>query len=458
MSWNNYITQNHDRFFEEYCDLVRIPSVSSLPEHAADVRRAGEWVAQRLTAAGLENAEVMETGGHPVVYADWLHAGPDKPTVLIYGHFDVQPVDPVELWESPPFEPTIRDGRVYARGASDDKGGMVTPIFAMEALLQAEGKLPLNIKCCFEGQEEIGSPQLDPFLKEHAAKFQADVVVNSDGLLAEPDRGMILLGLKGLAGLQIDVKGPNSDLHSGLHGGVLQNPIEALTKIIASLRDDNGRIAVKGFYDDVVELDDEARDSIAAVPFDEAGYATKLGINAFFGEPGYSTRERNWIRPTLELNGIYGGFQGEGTKTVIPSEAHAKITCRLVANQDPAKIIKAIKEHVLAHAPPGVEVSFTGAKDGSQPYLNSADHPGNVIAAGVMEELFGKSPYNFYVGGSIPIVTYFKRYLGADSVNFGWTSMDENLHAPNEFFRIENFGRGIRGYCMLLHEMAENYS
>ncbi len=453
-TWQDYLTANHGRFLEEYFDLVRIPSVSALPEHAADVQRAAEWVAARLTAAGVEHVQVMPTGGHPVVYGDWLHAGADKPTVLIYAHFDVQPADPIELWETPPFEPTMRDGRIYARGASDDKGGLVTPIFAVEALLQTTGKLPVNVKFCFEGQEEIGSPQLDGFLGQHKELFAADVVFSADGLLWSAEQPMTVLGLKGLTALQIDVYGPNSDLHSGLHGGVLHNPIEALSKIVASLRDENGRIAVAGFYDDVVELDEAARSAIAAVPNDEEGYRQQLGIPEFFGEPGYTTRERNWIRPTLELNGMWGGFQGEGTKTVIPSSAHAKITCRLVANQNPARIAEQIVAHVAAHAPRGVRVEARPLRAGSEPYLMAADHWGNVLAAEVLTELYGRPPYHVYVGGSIPICSFFRKHLGIDMVNFGWTAGDENLHAPNEFFRLENFGRGMRGYGLLLERLG----
>jgi acetylornithine deacetylase/succinyl-diaminopimelate desuccinylase-like protein len=455
MTWNDYLTKNYDRFLEELLALIRIPSVSALPQHAADVQRAADWVAQRLTAAGAENVAVMPTGGHPVVYGDWLHAGADKPTVLLYGHFDVQPPDPVDLWETPPFEPTIRNGRIYARGASDDKGGMITPILAVEALLQTEGQLPVNVKFCFEGQEEIGSPQLDGFLAEHKEKFACDLVVNADGLLWQADQPMLILGLKGLCMLEIHVKGAKGDLHSGLHGGVLHNPIEALSNIVASLRTADGKIAVVGFYDDVVELSAEARAEIAKVPRDEEAYRQELSIPEFFGEPGYTTQERNWIRPTLELNGMWGGFTGDGSKTVIPSEAHAKITCRLVADQEPRQVLAAIKAHIEAHTPPGVQVRVESERSGSQPYLMAADHPGNIIAAEVMTELLGKKPYQVYVGGSIPVSTFFLNHLGVYMVNFGWGVEDENLHAPNEFFRLENFKRGPKGYCMLLHRLVD---
>jgi acetylornithine deacetylase/succinyl-diaminopimelate desuccinylase-like protein len=331
---------------------------------------------------------------------------------------------------------------------------MITPILAVEALLQTEGRLPVNVKFCFEGQEEIGSPQMDSFLAAHKDKFACDLVLSADGLLWNPDRPMLVLGLKGLCALEIHVKGPAGDLHSGLHGGVLHNPIDALCQIVDSLRAPDGKIAVAGFYDDVVELSDASRAEIAAVPRDDEQYRQELGIPAFFGEPGYTTQERNWIRPTLELNGIWGGFQGAGTKTVIPSEAHAKITCRLVADQDPIKVREAIKTHVEAHAPPGVQVTVALESQTALPYLMSPDHPGNVIAAEVLTTLYGQPPYHVFVGGSIPISMFFLDHLGANMVNFGWSAGDENLHAPNEFYRLKNFRRGMTGYCQILHRLV----
>ncbi|MCA9967394.1 MAG: dipeptidase, partial [Anaerolineales bacterium] len=328
MTWQTYLKQNEERFLSELFDFIRIPSISALPSHADDVVRAANWVAQRLTAAGVEHAAVLPTGGHPVVYGDWLHA-PNMPTVLIYGHFDVQPVDPIELWDSPPFEPRVENGRIYARGASDDKGGMLTPILAVEALLQSEGKLPLNVKFIFEGQEEIGSPQLPAFMAANRDRFACDLVASADGLQWTADEPSLVVGLKGLAALQIDVQTANGDLHSGLHGGAVPNPIHALVRILDSLRSPEGKIMVDGFYDDVVALSETEREQLTAVPFDETDYKASLGLDDLFGEPGYTTRERNWTRPTLEINGIWGGFQGEGTKTVIPNQAHAKITCRL---------------------------------------------------------------------------------------------------------------------------------
>ncbi len=453
-AWEGYLENHKDRFLAELFDFIRIPSVSAQPEHSEDVRRAAVWVKERLDRAGLENAEVMATGGHPVVYADWLHAGKDKPTVLIYGHFDVQPADPLELWHTSPFEPTLKDGIIYARGASDDKGGMLTSIIGAEAILKTVGRFAVNLKFCYEGQEEIGSPELGPFLMANKDKFACDVIYSADGLQWSNTESMIVLGLKGLAKLELSVKGPASDLHSGLHGGVLQNPLEALAKILASLRDNEGKIVVEGFFDDVLDPSQAEREDIANIPFDEEAYRKELNVPSFFGEPGFSTRERNWIRPTLDINGIWGGYQGGGSKTVIPSEAHAKITCRLVANQDPNKIVAALKNHIEKHTPAGVRVTMKG-QGSATPFYIPAEHPGNILAKEILTELYGKEPYYTRLGGSIPISGFFKRAIGADMIGFGWSLASENLHAPNEFFPVENFYRGQKGYCMLLERLGE---
>ncbi|BAL98948.1 peptidase M20 family protein [Caldilinea aerophila DSM 14535 = NBRC 104270] len=434
-------------------DFLRIPSISSLPEHAADVRRAGEWVMAQLRNAGMEHVEMMETGGHPVVYADWLHA-PGKPTVMIYGHFDVQPVDPIALWENPPFEPVIKNDRVYARGASDDKGNMLAPILALEALLKTEGRLPVNVKCFFEGQEEIGSPTLPAFIAAHKEKFACDFILSADGGQWDETQPALLVGLKGLCALQIDVVGPAYDVHSGLYGGVIQNPIHALAAILASMRSSDGRILVEGFYDDVVPLSEADRAELARVPYDEEEVRRKLNIDAFFGEPGYTPLERAWTRPTLEINGIWGGFQGEGVKTVLPSEAHAKITCRLVANQRPERIAQLVKAHVERHTPPGVRVKTTILENGALPYLMPADHPGNLAARDVLVEEYGKEPFLARSGGSIPVTAMFLESLGAYTVSFGFALNDERQHSPNEFFRLANFQRGQRAYCKLLYRLA----
>ena len=453
MSWQIHLAEHKDQFLNELLDFIRIPSISALPEHAADVQHAGEWVASRLKAAGVEHVEVMPTGGHPVVYSDWLHA-PGKPTILIYGHFDTQPVDPLHLWSHPPFEPTIEGDHIYGRGASDDKGCMLTPILAVEALLQSEGALPVNVKFIFEGQEEIGSPQLAQFLAHQRECFACDLVVSADGLQWSEEQPVLLLGLKGMSAVQIDVQGANSDLHSGLHGGGIQNPLHALVRILDSMRSPDGKILVEGFFDDVAPLSEADRAQIEEVPFDIEEYKASLGVDDIFGEPGYTTRERLWARPTLEINGMWGGFQGKGTKTVIPNEAHAKITCRLVANQNPAKIAEAIAQHIEKHRPPGVKVTVRRMPGSSDPYLMPAGHPGNEIAKKVLTKLYDKPPYYTRLGGSIPVCSLFLKELGVYTVNFAWSLEDERLHAPDEFFRISSFERGQRGYCMLLKELA----
>jgi acetylornithine deacetylase/succinyl-diaminopimelate desuccinylase-like protein len=452
--WQSYLQQEQPRFVQEFLDFCRIPSISSLPEHAADVRTAARWVEARVRAAGMENVEILETGGHPMVYADWLHA-PGKPTVMIYGHFDTQPVDPVSLWDADPFDPQLRDGRVYARGASDDKGGMFAPILAVEALLRSEGRLPVNVKLFFEGQEEIGSPTMGPFVKANAERFACDMVISADGGQWAEDQPSLALAFKGLCALQIDVKGAYRDLHSGMYGGAVANPIHALAHILASMRDADGKILVEGFYDQVRPLTDAERARIAEVPFDEAGYMRGLEIDAVFGEPGFTTIERAWARPTLEINGIWGGFQGDGVKTVLPNEAHAKITCRLVANQTPKRVADAIEAHVQRVAPAGVRVSVTKLENSAMPYEMPVDHPGNVAATAVHRALYGKNPYHTRAGGSIPVVGMFLEALGAYTVAFAFGLDDENVHAPNEFYRLSSLERGQRGYALLLHELAK---
>jgi acetylornithine deacetylase/succinyl-diaminopimelate desuccinylase-like protein len=454
-TWQDYLEEHTERYTSELLEFLRIPSISSLSEHAPDVERAADWVANRMRAAGIDNVQIMPTGGHPVVYGDWLHA-PEGPTILIYGHFDTQPVDPVDLWTRPPFEPVIIDDRVYARGASDDKGNMLVPILALEALLQSEGKLPVNVKCFFEGQEEIGSPQLPAFVEAHRDLLACDLVLSADGAQWGVDQPHLCIGLKGLAGVQIDVIGARTDLHSGLYGGSVQNATHALVQILASMRDADGSIQVDGFYDEVSPLSEQDRAFIGAVPFDDEALMRDLGVDALFGEPGYSTLERQWARPTLEINGLWGGFQGEGVKTVIPNEAHAKITCRLVANQDPQRVIEALTRHVARHAPPGVRATVQPFEATAAPYLMPADHWGNRAAHAVLKELYGKEPFYTRTGGSIPVTTLFHRHLGAYSVIYAFALDDEQFHAPDEFFRLENFRRGQAAYCMLLHRLGHD--
>jgi acetylornithine deacetylase/succinyl-diaminopimelate desuccinylase-like protein len=374
---------------------------------------------------------------------------------MIYGHFDVQPADPLELWTHPPFDPVIEDGRIYARGASDDKGNMLVPMLAVEALMKTAEALPLNLKFLFEGQEEIGSPDLPPFLSEHRELLRSDLVFSADSGQFSEKRPALMIAFKGLCGLQVDVVGPKVDLHSGLHGGAVANPIHALAHILDTMHDTEGHISVDGFYDRVASLTEEDREQIAAVPFDERAFKEGLGIDEVFGEVGYTTHERAWARPTLEVNGIWGGFQEEGIKTVLPSAAHAKITCRIVPDQEPAPILELLKRHVELHTPSGVRVSTTPFGGSAPPYRIPVDHPGNRVAASVLEELYGTPPFYMRMGGTLPICGLFKEILGVDSVGFAFALMDEGFHSPNEFFRLASFSKGQSAYCMLLERLGE---
>ncbi len=452
--WENYLKENGDRFLQELLAFLSIPSISALPEHAPDIQRAAEWLAGRARAAGLENVRLMPTGGPPIVYADWLHA-PGKPTALIYGHYDTQPADPLEEWTTPPFEPEVRDGRIYARGASDDKGNLLVPVLAVEAMLKTLGELPVNLKFLFEGEEEILSPHLPAFLERYRELLSCDVALSADGVQWGEDQPSLLVGLKGACALQVDVHGPATDLHSGMYGGAVQNPIHALVQLLDSLRDPEGRILVEGFYKDVRPLSDEERAQIKAVPFDETRYREQIGLDELFGEPGFTAQERLWARPTLEINGIWGGFQGEGVKTVIPREAHAKITCRLVADQEPVEIVDLIAAHLENQAPPGVRISVQRNPLTALPYLMPADHPVNQAAKTVLQELYQADPYYIRLGGSLPICPLIHSNLNAYTVMFAFGLDDEKQHAPDEFFRVRSFTLGQRAYGKLLQKLGQ---
>jgi acetylornithine deacetylase/succinyl-diaminopimelate desuccinylase-like protein len=454
MNWEEYLSANQDRFVEELRDLVRIPSVSAKPEHMPDVEAAGEWVVTRLKAAGAENIAMYPTAGHPVVYGDWLHAGSDKPTVLLYGHFDVQPAEPFELWETPPFEAALRDDRIYGRGASDDKGGMMTPIIAAEALLKTTGKLPVNVKFFFEGQEEIGSPTLAPFISANSKMLKADMIISADGGQWSETEPCLLLGLKGLVGCEITVTGAKSDLHSGMHGGGVANALHGLSQIIAELKGRDGRINVPGFYDDVIDLTVEDREAIARAPFDEAEYIEELGVPDVFGEEGYTTRENLWARPTLEINGLWGGYQGGGIKTVLPREAKAKITCRLVANQTPDKIYELLKAHIESLAPKGLRVSVERLPGNADPFLVPNGHNATAAVNEVLKEVYGREPYKVRTGGSIPVMTLLLKELGVHGAVMAFGLDDENIHAPNEFYRLSSYRKGQVAYCKLLERLG----
>jgi len=445
------LDQDRKRHFNELCELLRIPSVSTDPARRGEVQRCAEAVAARLKQAGIQ-AEVFKTAGHPVVYGEWLQA-PGKPTVLVYGHYDVQPPDPLDLWTSPPFEPTVRDGQLYARGAADDKGQFFIHIAAAEAHLRRSGRLPINLKFVLEGEEEIGSPSLEPFVKENRRKLKADVALISDTPFFDRGLPTICTGLRGLAYLELRLVGPNRDLHSGTYGGAVRNPAEELARLIAQLKDDQGRVLIPGFYDDVRQLTPREREELSRLPFDESAYAADLGVEALHGETGYSTLERTTARPTLEVNGLLSGWTGEGSKTVLPSKAMAKVSMRLVTNQDPAKIARLFTEHVKSLAPAGVRLEVLSLH-GGKPFLADLDHPAVQAAARALEQAFGKRPVFSREGGTIPIAASFKEQLGLTSVFMGIGVPDENLHAPDEHLDLDNFYGGIRASALFLQEYA----
>ncbi|WAH39137.1 dipeptidase [Alicyclobacillus dauci] len=447
-----HLTANREEHLKQLTQLLSIPSISALSEHKPDVRKAAEFIRDALTKAGFDHAAIMETGGHPVVYADWLHVE-GKPTVLVYGHYDVQPVDPLQLWKTPPFEPDIRDNQIFARGASDDKGPTFMHIKALESILQVEGELPVNIKFCIEGEEEVGSANLDSFLEAHKSQFAADLVLISDTTMLGPDQPSICYGLRGLAACQIDLQTANTDLHSGIYGGAVPNAIHALVELLVSLHSPDGTITVDGFYDGVAKLSEAEQKEYASLDHDDEAYRKSLGLPALHGEPGYTTLERLWARPTLEINGIYGGFQGEGTKTVIPNEAHAKITCRLVPNQDPKNILDKIEAHITKHTPEGATVTFTRADTG-HPYLAPYDHPAIQLAADAYTHAYGIKAVFTRMGGSIPVVETFSQLFHIPVVLMGFGLNDENFHAPNEHFSLDNFDKGLRTLCYYYKHLA----
>lgn len=453
-SITGYLNDKRSAHLEELFDLLSIPSISSLAEHKGDVEKAAQCIAGALSKIGMENVEVYPTEGHPVVYGEWLKAE-GKPTVLIYGHYDVQPVDPLHLWDTPPFEPEIRDEKLFARGASDDKGQVFMHIKALEAIIQSTGSLPLNFKFLIEGEEEIGSPTLPAFVEKNKKLLAADVIVISDTGMLERGKPAICYGLRGLCGLQIDVKGAKSDLHSGLYGGAVQNPIHALVKIVNSFHDENGVITVEGFYDHVQSLTAEEKAAYQAINMDEEAYRQQLGVPELFGEKGYTTLERTWARPTLELNGIYGGFQGEGIKTVLPSEAHAKVTCRLVPDQSPDEIVELLQKHIKKQTPPGVEVTVSLFDKGA-PYVTPFDHPAIQAAGRAYEKVYQVPTAFIRGGGSIPIVAEFDSILNLPVVLLGFGLPDENFHAPNEHFHLENFDKGLETICHYWYELEKS--
>lgn len=439
-AWKDYQEKNKDRFLNELLELLRIPSVSARSEHKDDMKKCAEAVQQRLLDAGADKATIYPTDGHPVVYGEKI-TDPAKPTVLVYGHYDVQPPDPLNLWHSGPFEPVIKDGKIYARGSADDKGQFYMHVKALEIMVKT-GPLPTNIKFIIEGEEEIGSPNLAKFVASHKDLLKADVILISDTAMISLDTPSIDIGVRGLSYIEVEVTGPNRDLHSGVYGGAVANPITILAKMIASCHDDNNHITIPGFYDGVVEATPAERQLMAAAPYDEADYKKDLGVQALWGEKGYTTNERTGIRPTLELNGIWGGYIGEGAKTVLPSKAFAKISARLVPNQSAVVITEKLLNYFREIAPPGVTVK---AEDhhGGEPYMTPIDSKAYQSAAKAIEAVFHKAPIPVRGGGSIPICSLFEKELGIKIVFMGFGLDSDNLHSPNEKFDLLNFYKGI---------------
>ncbi len=450
---NDYIEKNKERFLDELFGLLRIPSISARSEHKEDMYRTCEYLKKSLLDAGADSAEVMKTEGHPVVYGEKI-IDPSKPTVMVYGHYDVQPVEPLDLWKSPPFEPEIRDGKIWARGADDDKGQLFMHVKAFEFLVR-ENLLPCNVKFMIEGEEEVGSPNLGKFCEDNLEKLKCDVILVSDTSMIGQDAPSITTGLRGLSYMEVEVTGPNRDLHSGLYGGAVANPINMLAKMIASLTDENNRITIPGFYDDVMEVSKEEREEMAKAPFDPERYKKEIDIDEAVGEKGFSTMERTGIRPSLDVNGIWGGYTGEGAKTVLPSKAYAKISMRLVPHQKSKKIDELFIKHFESIAPPGVRVKARKLH-GGEGYVSPTDQAAYKAASMAYEDTFGKKPIPFRSGGSIPIISLFEKVLGVKSILMGFGLDSDAIHSPNENYPLWNFFKGIETIPLFYKYYDEN--
>ncbi|MFW5644751.1 MAG: dipeptidase [Bacteroidota bacterium] len=447
-----YIEKNKDRFLDELFELIRIPSISSSPDHKDEMLKMAELIKKSLFAAGVEHAEVFQTEGHPVVYAEKI-LDPKLPTVLVYGHYDVQPAEPLDLWDSPPFEPEIRDGKIYARGADDDKGQLFMHVKAFEFMVNHDA-LPCNVKFMIEGEEEIGSPSLEKFCKENKNKLKADVILVSDTTMIAAEIPSITVGLRGLSYLQVELTGPNRDLHSGLYGGAVANPINILAEMISKLTDENNKITIPGFYDDVIIASDEERAEMAKAPFDLEEYKRSIDVKEVHGEKGYSTIERTGIRPSLDVCGIWGGFTGEGAKTVLPSKAYAKISMRLVPNQDSKKVDMLFEEYFKSLAPDSVTVEVKSLH-GGQGYVAPIDTPAYQAASKAMQETFNRKPIPTRSGGSIPIISTFEEILGIKSILMGFGLESDAIHSPNENYPLFNFFKGIETIPKFYEYFAE---
>ncbi len=448
-----HLEQNANQHLAELMSLLRIPSISADPAHEVDVRAAAEWIAGRLRAAGLDGVRLLESAGHPVVYGEWLGA-PGQPVVLFYGHYDVQPADPLSEWTSPPFDPTVREGRLVARGADDMKGNLLLPILACEAWLQTSGRLPVNVKFLFEGEEEVGSPNLGRILVAERDLLASDLAICTDGSQVDEDEPSVGVGTRGLAAVEIHVQTADTDLHSGLAGGVAPNPIHVLAGLLASMISAEGHITVDCFYDDVIPPTASERQAIAAAPDETLALQKRAGLRALVGERGYTPQERNWARPTLEVNGIWGGYQGTGVKTVIPATAHAKITCRLVPGQRPGRIVETLRAHVERYAPSFARVRLEALPGSSDPYLVPEDEPSLLAAERVLERSTSRRPYRLRSGGSVGALPLLREHLGVSAVTFGFGLPAGGAHAPNEFLSLSQWEKGKRAFCMLLAELG----
>ncbi|MFP4543361.1 MAG: dipeptidase [Candidatus Kapaibacterium sp.] len=449
-----YIDTNKERFLKELTNFLEIPSISSLKAHNEDTLHCADWLIDNIKKAGIDSVRAYPTQGHPIVYAEYMEAGKAAPTVLIYGHYDVQPVDPLHLWKSAPFKPEIRNGKIYGRGTSDDKGQVFAHIKAIEAHLKTYGKLPVNIKLLIEGEEECGSNNLDKFIDKYREMLACDTVIISDTEWFAEGLPSICYGLRGISFVEVFVKGPNRDLHSGTFGGTVANPLNVLCDMISSLKDEKGRIQIPGFYDDVIELTDKEREEFKRLPFNEGEYKKDLSVDELAGEEGYSPLERLWGRPSLDLNGIVGGFTGEGAKTVLPAEASAKISMRLVPNQDSSDISKKIADYLMNIAPKSVKVEVRELHGGN-PVVVAMDSPGVKSAVEAMKKAFGKDVVFMREGGSIPIVEVFDRVLRAPAVLMGLGLPSDNIHSPNESFALDNFYGGIKASAIFFEEFSK---
>jgi acetylornithine deacetylase/succinyl-diaminopimelate desuccinylase-like protein len=449
-----YVDQHRESFLKELLELLRIPSIGTQPERKADTQAAAEWLAKAMRTAGLENVQVYPTAGHPWVYGDWLHAGHEAPTVLIYGHYDVQPPDPLDLWQTPPFEPNIRNDYIYARGSSDDKGQLYAHVKMVESYIKTSNRLPINVKFIIEGEEESGSPNLDACIRENKKLLAASLVLVSDTSIPSQEQPAIVYGLRGICSLFLDVTGPSHDLHSGSYGGGINNPLNTICHIIAKLKDENGHILIPGFYDKVRPLTPEERKLLAKSPVRESEWLKETGAPKIWGEPEYTLVERTGARPTLDVNGIIGGYTGQGSKTVLPSTVHAKISIRLVPDQNPEEIIELFRKYIAKVTPPSVTVKVT-ARSGSPASIIDYSIPPMKAATAAYTQVFGKEPIYMREGGSIPVVSQFKRHLGLETILMGFGLSSDGAHSPNERFYIPNYYRGIKTIIYFLSKYAE---